>query len=280
MRNAHAQAPGAPVAELSETLEDYLKIILELAALHATVRVRDIARAKAVSMPTVVIALHRLAEKGFVRYDAHGPARLTAAGTMRARQLAGRHAFLERFLREILGLPVETAAGDACGLEHHLTPATLERLVAFVECVESCPQVDAGFLDRFRDLALCQAGGARICPDPHCGAAQARHALSEQRTPAGPSSPRPAPVPLTSLPQGARGRIAQVRAPARERAECIARGLLPGVRIEVLRPGSARRVTRVRVSGQAILLKPAQARRVFVELDAPEADMGLQHAGA
>jgi DtxR family Mn-dependent transcriptional regulator len=251
MRNAHAQKRAAPLSELSETLEDYLKIILDLASRHDTVRVRDIARAKAVSMPTVVIALHRLAEKGLVRYDAHGPAQLTAAGMGRARQLAGRHAFLARFLREILGLPIETAAGDACGLEHHLTLATLERFVAFVECVESCPQ-----------------------------AAHACRTASVQRTPAGPASLHPAPVPLVDLPQGASGRIAQLSSPVRERAECIARGLLPGVRIEVIRPGGPRRATRVRVSGQAMQLKPEQARRIFVELDELEADEGLPHAGA
>jgi DtxR family transcriptional regulator, Mn-dependent transcriptional regulator len=140
MPHARSQTRAARSTELSETLEDYLKIILDLAARHDSVRVCDIARAKAVSMPTVVIALHRLAAKGLVRYEARGPARLTAAGTTRARQLAGRHAFLERFLSEILGVPGEAAVDDACGMEHHLTPQTLERLVAFVECIESCPQ--------------------------------------------------------------------------------------------------------------------------------------------
>ena len=121
------------VPHLTETLEDYLEIVYMLSRRHGTVRVRDVARAKSVRMPTVVIALHRLAERGLVRYAAGDGAQLTAAGLVRGRRLAERHVFLQRFLQEILGLPEAIAAKDACGLEHHLTPLTLERLVALAE---------------------------------------------------------------------------------------------------------------------------------------------------
>jgi DtxR family Mn-dependent transcriptional regulator len=130
-------AAGGGRAVLTETLEDYLEIVYMLARRHAAVRVRDIARAKAVRMPTVVIALRRLRERGLVRYAAGDCAQLTPAGGARGRRLAERHVFLQRFLQEVLGLPEAIAAKDACGLEHHLTPVTLERLAALVERLDA-----------------------------------------------------------------------------------------------------------------------------------------------
>jgi Mn-dependent DtxR family transcriptional regulator len=124
-------------AALTETLEDYIEIVYMLTRRQGAVRVRDIARAKSVRMPTVVIALRRLAERGLVRYAAGDCAQLTAAGSARGRRLAERHVFLQRFLQEVLGLPEAIAAKDACGLEHHLAPLTLERLVALVERLDA-----------------------------------------------------------------------------------------------------------------------------------------------
>jgi DtxR family Mn-dependent transcriptional regulator len=123
--------------DLTETLEDYLEIVYMLSRRRERVRVRDIARARPVRMPTAVIALRRLAEKGLVRYAAGECAQLTAAGIRRGRQLAERHVFLQRFLQEVLGLPEEIAARDACGLEHHLDPITLERLIALARRLDS-----------------------------------------------------------------------------------------------------------------------------------------------
>lgn len=134
------QAASAKRAQaLTETLEDYLETVYLLSRSGGTVRVRDIARARSVRMPTVVIALRRLAEKGYLRYSAGDFAALTRAGETRGRRIAARHAFLQRFLRDVLGLPDDAAAREACGLEHHLSRETLERLAAFVDFLDDCP---------------------------------------------------------------------------------------------------------------------------------------------
>ncbi|MBM3318321.1 MAG: metal-dependent transcriptional regulator [Candidatus Eisenbacteria bacterium] len=139
MPTRSARAAPARQEPLSETLEDYLEIVFLLSRPSATVRVSDIARAKAVRMPTVVTALHRLAERGYLRYAAGENAQLTRAGAARGRRIAARHAFLQRFLSDTLGVPEAIAARDACGLEHHLAPETLERLAAFVDYLDRCP---------------------------------------------------------------------------------------------------------------------------------------------
>jgi DtxR family Mn-dependent transcriptional regulator len=135
---------------LSETLEDYLEIILALAAEQPEVRVRDIARAKAVRMPTVTWALRALAERGLVTHEARELVELTPEGAAIAGRVAARHRLLRRFLTEILGVPGDVGERDACGLEHHLSPQTLERLAAFVEYIQTCRGVDRGFLERFQ----------------------------------------------------------------------------------------------------------------------------------
>jgi DtxR family transcriptional regulator, Mn-dependent transcriptional regulator len=127
-----------PRGALTETLEDYLEIVFMLSRRHAEVRVRDIARAKSVRMPTVVIALRRLAERGLIQYAAGEFARLTAGGMALGRDLARRHVFLQRFLEDVLGVPERIAARDACGLEHHLTPVTLARLSALIAHIDAC----------------------------------------------------------------------------------------------------------------------------------------------
>jgi Mn-dependent DtxR family transcriptional regulator/Fe2+ transport system protein FeoA len=246
-------------APLSEALEDYLEIILDLSARHDVVRIRDVARARAVRMPTAVIALRRLTERGLVRYAAGDHAALTPAGARRARQLAARHAFLERFLRDILGLPARTAAQDACGLEHHLAPATLERLCAFVESIETCPAMGAEFARCFR-TPVPEGAPAETCgvhlQDPVSAAEPGRRS---EKTTGGLSA-------LIALPDGERGTIAQLRAPSRLRRVLLERGLLPRQTLVVLRAGGTEGTTRLRVAGRVLTLTPAQARAVYVRL--------------
>jgi DtxR family Mn-dependent transcriptional regulator len=244
----------APRRALTETLEDYLEIILELSAEKGVVRVRDIARVKAVRMPSVISALKRLADLELVDYEAGEHARLTRRGAAHARGVAGRHIFLRRFLQEILSVPPAIAAADACGLEHHLSAETLERFSAFLEYVETCPEVGAGFLDRFRNQFRCQMGAGGGCRDPRCRppARQARHA-------------RRALVPLAELAGESAGRIARLRAPEALRRSLMEQGLLPGVQITVRRAGGCSAPTEVAIRGQSIMLDPQSTAAIFVD---------------
>lgn len=115
-----------------ELAEDYAEMVLELGgALRAPVRPMDLARGLGVSHVTVHRALNRLARDGYILRDGNHGVQLTASGQKLGESSQIRHRLVVSFL-ESLGVPPEVAAVDAEGLEHHLSPLTLERLAAHI----------------------------------------------------------------------------------------------------------------------------------------------------
>ena len=125
------------IGQLSESLEDYLEIIFELQQKQGAARVRDIARAKKVQMPSVTSALKRLEKEGLISYEAREFARLTSQGENLAKNLLKRHYFLTTFLVDVLKVDPKTAAEDACSMEHALSQKTMSRLYDFSEYIGS-----------------------------------------------------------------------------------------------------------------------------------------------
>ncbi|NLI16878.1 MAG: metal-dependent transcriptional regulator [candidate division Zixibacteria bacterium] len=125
--------PILKIGQLSESLEDYLEIIFELAQKQGAARVRDIAKAKKVQMPSVTSALKRLEKESLITYEAREFARLTSQGENLARSLLKRHYFLKSFLVDILKVDPKTAAKDACSMEHALSQKTMSRFYDFSE---------------------------------------------------------------------------------------------------------------------------------------------------
>ncbi len=118
----------------SSSLEDYLEAILMLSATEGQgVRVTDISEWLSVSKSSVSVAVKKLVAGGLVSHERYGDIHLTEAGRTCAKEIAGRHDLLYRFLKEILGLDERTAQQDACRLEHDLSPKTAESLSRFVE---------------------------------------------------------------------------------------------------------------------------------------------------
>ncbi len=239
-------------SHLTETLEDYLEIILMLSLEMPTVRVRDIARVKGVRMPTVTWALRRLAEKQLVLYAAREYVELTEPGGEIARSVAGRHRFLSAFLVKILGVAPKVAEKDACGLEHHLSPQTLDRLAALVEYVETCPEVQKDFLTRFQQCFTQPKSSSAACQRSGCRTDRARRGED------------PDLVSLGTLPAGAQGSVARVHVSVKRRPKLIRSGLLPGTVVEKLSPPSLRRPALIRLDGQDLKLTAAEARSILV----------------
>lgn len=130
-------AAGPEIGRLSESLEDYIEIIYKLIADQKVARVRDIARAKAVSMPSVVSALKRLDQEKLAKYEAREFVELTPTGNDLARRLLRRHEFLTRFLIDVLQVDPRIAETDACSMEHSLSLETMTRFYAFSEFIQS-----------------------------------------------------------------------------------------------------------------------------------------------
>ncbi len=117
---------------MTNSLEDYLETIFLLAQANGRTRVRDVAAALHVKMPSVIKAILELKKLGFVVQEPYGAVELTEAGQAAAGQILGRHTLLKEFLC-LLKVDDETAEKDACTMEHILSAETLARIADFVK---------------------------------------------------------------------------------------------------------------------------------------------------
>jgi DtxR family manganese transport transcriptional regulator len=108
----------------SETAEDYVEAIADLAASRGEARVVDLARRLGVTHVTVNRTLARLHREGFVKIEPYRAIFLTETGRTLATACQQRHITVVAFLRS-LGIPEKTAELDAEGIEHHVSPETL-----------------------------------------------------------------------------------------------------------------------------------------------------------
>lgn len=127
-------APTAP----SQSAEDYLERIHELIEAKGYARVVDIASSLKVRQASVTSMVQKLGRAGFVQYEKYRGLILTDQGRAVARKIQDRHATLSRFF-SLFGLDAETQRADIEGIEHHLSPATLEILADLAGFFEQNP---------------------------------------------------------------------------------------------------------------------------------------------
>ncbi|PKK39955.1 hypothetical protein ABB02_00744 [Clostridiaceae bacterium JG1575] len=109
---------------LAESGEMYLETILVLSQKRSEVRSVDVSESMGVTKPSVSRAIGLLKESGFVETDEHGFLHLTASGLTTAQKIYDRHRLLTEFLIH-LGVSPETAAKDACKMEHDISDETV-----------------------------------------------------------------------------------------------------------------------------------------------------------
>jgi len=114
-----------------EMAEDYAEMILELEEADRTIRPADLARRLGVTHVTVLRALDRLARNGILVRDERLGIRLSLAGRALGAACRSRHQLVVAFL-ERLGVPPEVAAVDGEGMEHHISPVTLDCMAAWL----------------------------------------------------------------------------------------------------------------------------------------------------
>ncbi len=122
----------------SQSAEDYLERIHELIEAKGYARVVDIASSLKVRQASVTTMVQKLGRAGFVKYEKYRGLILTEEGREVARKIQNRHATLSRFF-SLLGLDAETQRADIEGIEHHLSPATLEMLADLAGFFEANP---------------------------------------------------------------------------------------------------------------------------------------------
>lgn len=136
IKTAHHFKPKARTPRM----EDYLEVIYELVERKGYATTGDISDYLNVSSPSVTKMMQRLHETGYLVYERYKGINLTDKGTEVAQGMHQRHDILTEFLI-MLGVDEETAHRDAEGIEHHLEPATMEKLEIFVKTVKNNPEV-------------------------------------------------------------------------------------------------------------------------------------------
>jgi len=128
------------MSEPTPSAEDYLENIYELIQSKGYARAVEIADALDIRPSSVTKMIQRLDEQGYLVYEKYRGITLTELGEKVAKRMTRRHRLLEKFLRQ-LGLEEATVQKDVEGMEHYISPATIDRIGRVVSCLEAQPDV-------------------------------------------------------------------------------------------------------------------------------------------
>jgi Mn-dependent DtxR family transcriptional regulator len=117
---------------LLESGEMYLESILQLSQKQGHVRSVDISEYMGYSKPSVSRAVGLLKNGGYILVDGDGLITLTDSGMEIAEKIYERHTVLTQLLIR-LGVSPETAASDACKIEHNISDESFEALKKHAE---------------------------------------------------------------------------------------------------------------------------------------------------
>ena len=117
---------------MHESAEMYLETIYTLSLNSTCVRSIDVAEALNYSRPSVSRAVGLLKKDGYLLMDEEGFLTLTEEGRALAERIYERHTVLSAAL-EALGVDKETAAEDACKIEHDISDRTFDAIKAHMK---------------------------------------------------------------------------------------------------------------------------------------------------
>ncbi len=128
--------------KLNESSENYLKAIYELQNCQQDVRSVDIARMLGYSKASVCVAMKKLMQKKLIEMSSKKEIHLTTLGEKTAAELEKKYNLLKHLLIEVLDVDEQTAAQDACRMEHGISNQSLNRLE--IELVQDAQLKKAG----------------------------------------------------------------------------------------------------------------------------------------
>lgn len=141
---------------LTPSMEDYLEKIYELMKEKGYARVSDIASSLSVQPSSVTKMIQKLDEQNYLTYEKYRGIILTTRGEHLGRLMKQRHKMLESFLL-MLGVSEQTVEKDVEGIEHHVSPSTMESLktlVLFFDSHPECLKEYKQFRQKLNDLSV------------------------------------------------------------------------------------------------------------------------------
>lgn len=113
--------------KIYESAEDYLETILMLREEKGVVHSVDVADHLGFSKASVSIAMKKLRENGYIAMEKDGALKLLEKGEEIAQKIYDRHRTLTSYFISI-GVDEDTAAKDACKIEHDLSEITFQKI--------------------------------------------------------------------------------------------------------------------------------------------------------
>ena len=117
---------------IQESGQMYLETIFVLSKKKSLVRAIDVCEHMGYSKPSVSRAMGILKKESLIAIDPSGHITLTEKGRELAESMYERHTLLSSFL-ESIGVDSETAAEDACRIEHCISEESFEAIKKFTE---------------------------------------------------------------------------------------------------------------------------------------------------
>ncbi len=117
---------------LQESGEMYLETIYILSKQKGYVRSLDVAEYMNFSKPSVSRAVGILKEADYLTMEKDGALHLTESGRKIGEKIYERHTLLTEFLT-LLGVDAQTAAEDACKIEHDISDQSFEAIKRHVQ---------------------------------------------------------------------------------------------------------------------------------------------------
>ncbi len=154
-------------ASASAKIEEYLETIYNMDMEGEVVIGARLAEKFQVKAPTVTEMLQRLEKAGYITMDSHRHIALTSQGVELAESVLRRHRLTERFLVDMLGMQWHEVHEEACRLEHYISGAVEERVIASLGHPTTCPHGNPipGYVDDARGYLA--RNHARRLPDTH-----------------------------------------------------------------------------------------------------------------
>lgn len=119
----------------NQSSEDYLETILIIRERQGYARSIDVANELGVTKPSVSVAMKKLREEELISMDDSGHIFFTDEGKKLAEKVYNKHRLLFKTLVAI-GVDEETAAEEACLIEHIISDTTYKKINEFYKKVE------------------------------------------------------------------------------------------------------------------------------------------------
>ncbi len=153
---------------ITQSIQDYLKVIYKLAVNRKQVNTNAIAERLGVTQASVTSMLKKLSELNLIEYKPYYGVELTGGGEKIALEIIRHHRLLELYLAEALGYSWDQVHEEAEKLEHHISEEFEDRMAAVLGDPDfdphgaPIPSKDGVMQERYLVSLASVGAGARV----------------------------------------------------------------------------------------------------------------------